>query len=72
MPMQKFVTQVETFDDVRVALQQIQQRLLELQSTVNGYGASLIGVEDAGSVWTGTDLETILNEIDVRLQAAGV
>lgn len=39
----------------------------KLASTTNGEGASIIGVEDASSYYTGTDLETVLNEIVSQL-----
>lgn len=39
----------------------------DLNSTVNGRGASIIGVEDAGSNWTSTNVEGVLDEIDGRL-----
>jgi len=35
----------------------------DLASTATGKGASLIGVEDASTYWTGTDAEAVLEEI---------
>jgi hypothetical protein len=39
----------------------------DLASTSNGFGASLIGVEDAAATFTATDVEGVLLEIDGRL-----
>jgi len=39
----------------------------DLASTSNGAGASIVGIEDASSYYTGTDLETVLNEIEAQL-----
>lgn len=41
----------------------------KLGSTANGAGASLIGLEDSGSLFTATNLESVLVEIDGRLKA---
>lgn len=42
----------------------------KLASTTNGEGAAFIGVEDASSYYTGTDLEVVLNEIEAQLGGA--
>lgn len=42
-----------------------------LASVENGYGASCIGVEDAGGNFTGTDLETVLTELYTAATTAG-
>lgn len=39
----------------------------KLASTTNGEGAAIIGVEDASAYYTGTDLESVLNEIEAQL-----
>lgn len=39
----------------------------KLASTTNGEGAAIIGIEDASGYWTGTDLETVLNEIEAQI-----
>jgi len=44
----------------------------DLASTSNGYGASIIGVEDSGSFYTATDIEGILAEIAGIIQDEGV
>ena len=36
----------------------------QLESTSNGKGASIIGVEDGGSRWSGANIETVLAEVD--------
>lgn len=41
-----------------------------LASTANGDGASLIGVEDTSSRWTGTDVESVLDEIGQHIISA--
>jgi len=65
-------TNVQTMDDVRMALADIVRVLDRMASTNNGDGASMISVEDAGGNWTGTDLETVLDEIDARLDGGGL
>lgn len=42
----------------------------KLASTANAEGASIIGIEDASSYYTGTDLESVLNEIEAQLGAS--
>ena len=39
----------------------------KLASTSNGEGAAIIGIEDTSSYYTGTDLETVLNELEAQL-----
>lgn len=39
-------------------------------STTNGEGASIVGVEDASAYYTGTDLETVLNELEAQIGGA--
>lgn len=42
----------------------------KLASTTNGEGAAIIGVEDASAYFTGTDLESVLNEIEAQIGGA--
>jgi len=42
-------------------------RASDLASTTTGEGASIVGIEDASAYYTGTDLETVLNEIESQL-----
>ena len=42
----------------------------DLGSTSNALGASLIGIEDASSYYTGTDIEAALNELEAQLGGA--
>jgi len=39
----------------------------KLASTANAEGASIIGIEDASSYYTGTDLESVLNEVEAQI-----
>jgi hypothetical protein len=43
----------------------------ELSSTTTGEGASFIGVEDAGGYYTGTDVESVLQEVGSSLSVSG-
>jgi len=56
-------TSVKSFDEVRRALDQIVAELARLSSTANGHGASMIGIEDAGSKYTATNVEDALQEL---------
>ena len=61
--------------EVRRALQVMAERIQQLAATDSGKGASLVSINDGGggaATWTGTDLETILAEIDARLAAGGL
>lgn len=44
----------------------LEDGLVLLASTSNAKGASLVGVEDSGSVFTATDVEGVLDEIDTN------
>lgn len=39
----------------------------KLASTTNGEGAAIIGIEDASAYYTGTDLESVLNELKAQI-----
>lgn len=39
----------------------------DIASTSNGKGASIVGVEDLSAYFTGTDLETVLNELEAQI-----
>lgn len=39
----------------------------DLASTATGEGASIVGIEDASGYYTGTNLETVLSEIETQL-----
>jgi len=39
----------------------------KLASTTNGEGAAIIGIEDASAYYAGTDLESVLNELEAQL-----
>lgn len=41
-----------------------------LASTTTGEGAAVIGVEDASGYYTGTDLESVLNELEAQIGGA--
>jgi predicted RecA/RadA family phage recombinase len=43
--------------------------LLDLASVANAKGASLIGIEDTGSAYTGTNLEVVMAEVAISLLA---
>lgn len=50
-------------DSVYAALNKLDLKWGDLASVTNGEGASLVGVEDSGSFFTGTDVESVLQEI---------
>jgi len=50
-------------DAVYAALNKLDLKWGDLASIANGEGASLIGVEDAGTYFTNTDVEAVLQEI---------
>lgn len=54
-------------DAVYAALNKLDLKWGDLASTANGEGASLVGVEDANSNYTATDVEGVLNEIATKL-----
>ncbi len=39
----------------------------DLASTTSGEGASIVGVEDASAYYAGTDLESVLNELEAQI-----
>ncbi len=45
-------------------------KLTVLSSNANGNGAALIGIEDVGAYYTGTDVEAALAELDAQLGGA--
>ncbi len=59
---------VPTQQSVKAYIDDLETRL---GSTANGEGASLIGIEDTGGYFTGTDLETVLGEVGLALAAVG-
>lgn len=65
-----------TDSDVLVPTQQsvkayVDSLRADLASTANSKGASMIGIEDTGGYFIGTDLETALGEIGAALAAVG-
>lgn len=50
-------------DAVYAALNKLDLKWGDLASTANGEGASLVGIEDAGSYFTGTTVEAALQEL---------
>jgi hypothetical protein len=42
----------------------------DIASTTNGKGAAIVGIEDASAYYTGTDLETALNELEAQIGGA--
>lgn len=50
-------------DSIYPALEKLDLRFGDLESTANGEGASIIGIEDANSVFTSTNVEGALNEL---------
>lgn len=50
-----------TFNDQKAVAAQ------DLNSTTNGEGASIIGIEDASAYYTGTSVEAALNELEAQL-----
>lgn len=59
-------------DAVYAALNKLDLKWGDLASVANGEGASLIGSEDVGGYYTGTDVEAILQEIGLKIdQVAG-
>lgn len=55
-------------DTVYPALNKLDLKWGDLASAVNGEGASLVGVEDAGGFFAGTDVEAVLQEIGQDLE----
>lgn len=49
------------------AADQLALRASSLASTTNGEGASIVGIEDASAYYTGTDLESVLNELEAQI-----
>lgn len=54
-------------DSVYPALNKLDLKWGDLASTANGEGASLVGIEDAGTYYTGTTVEAALQEIGADL-----
>lgn len=54
-------------DAVYAALDKLDIKWGDLASTANAKGASLVGVEDTGTYYTGTDVEAVLQEIGADL-----
>lgn len=54
-------------DALYAALDKLDLRWGDLASVANGEGASLVGIEDAGSFYTGTNVEAALAELDALL-----
>jgi len=54
-------------DAVYAALDKLDLKWGDLANTANGEGASLVGIEDAGTYYTGTDVEAALQEIGADL-----
>ena len=50
-----------TFNDAKAV------KAEDLNSTANGEGASIIGLEDASAYYTGTNLEAALNELEAQI-----
>jgi hypothetical protein len=50
-------------DTVYAALNKLDLRWGDLSSTANGEGASIVGIEDAGTYFTGTTVEAALQEL---------
>lgn len=57
-------------DALYSALDKLDQKWGDLSSTTNGEGASLVGIEDAGAYFTGSDVEAVLQEIGADLAEA--
>ncbi len=57
-------------DAVYAALNKLDLKFGDLASVANGEGASLVAVEDAGTYWTGTDAEAVLDEISTQIGGA--
>ena len=64
-------TDIKDISEARQSISQIVQYLSELEASYAGKGAARVGVADAGSVWTGTNVEAVLDEINARLVAGG-
>lgn len=54
-------------DSIYPALNKLDLKWGDLASTANGEGASLVGVEDTGGYFVGTDVEAVLQEVGLRL-----
>lgn len=59
-------------DAVYAALDKLDLRFGDLSSTANGEGASIIGVEDAGGFFAGTDVESALQELGADVAVPGI
>jgi len=59
-------------DYIYPALEKLDLKWGDLASVATGEGASLVGVEDTGGYFTGTDVEAVLQEIGQELDDQGV
>jgi hypothetical protein len=59
-------------DALYAALDKLDLEWGDLGNTANGEGASLVGVEDAGGYFAGTDTEAVLQELGVSVSVNGV
>ena len=55
-------------DSVYPALEKLDLKWGDLASTANGEGASLVGIEDTGSYFTGTTVEAALQELGLKVE----
>lgn len=55
-------------DAIYAALNKLDLKWGDLASVATGEGASLIGVEDSGAYFTGTDVEAVLQEIGQKIE----
>lgn len=55
-------------DSIYPALNKLDLKWGDLASTANGEGASLVGVEDNGGFFAGTDVEAVLQEVGQKLE----
>ena len=56
-------TEIDALNYTKTEIDALNYTKSELASTTNGKGASLVGVEDAGNYYTGTEVETALQEV---------
>jgi len=54
-------------DAIYAALEKLDLKWGDLASTANTEGASLVSVEDASTYYTGTDVETVLDELEAQI-----
>lgn len=63
-------TRLADNDTVYAALNKLDQGFVDLKSTANAKGASLVGIEDAGSLFTAANVEAALAEVKTLSNAA--